>query len=796
MAIQGTQADMIERLDSQIKEVADTIVSGDKPKGSEDWSEEQWISYYRDLKDKGIELGGISNQIENFSKDMTNVAKDFGTKNAKSFNFLKQKLSQFSEDINNTQYTNDNLENDKFKDANDVKIKLDSLDHNSALDWLSSFFNEDSLIVDENSGKTTEALSLAKDFISRFYSSQDEQEKLELCSIIFDKLIPEGKKETINEEGEIPVTYEENIKAKVSMNTEIENYIKKIAKQDAGNVKKSFNLQKNAQAKTVENVIMFGPEGNKPDAFTGMLINDWHLVERNKGFGLRVDDVYNIDWENTWRKNIMDKYFRSYKDKDGNWVGGYIESRFEVDKNVPPTNDYQLKPGEIRKPFVPEFSHTEARLEAARTQMNKERDYSPASKGEVFNWKEAQSKKANFDLRLKHELKTFFVNNEEFVGFDNSDYSLPSDLLNKYGIQKINNYYAVPKAKFYASPEIQDIFRQIGVHIPQQRTANSVKKNTKFAQYTIEEKNTVSGSPSYIIKDNQGKIIAAYSSSKHMFGDQAKALAEKKLEELNGVQKQAQVDFEQVKYDFISGEEKAKKMTTEELHYAIKDLKKTIEIQEQSRREGGHVPKLGYYWDEYHTYVQELNKRKKIATTKSLYKLAELPALKAPRDIFKDPEAKNSDYSEWCPRCGGLVDKETKQCKNCNKVGLNSQNPTLGKPITEAPQKGQKLNSPVQQNNFVQRNQVMAANVAKEIYFDGNSFYCFAANDEKKFFKTYKEAKGFKQKSPSDILTKQRELRPKQMKQLISDPFEDSSLDDDLDNDEVTQTADNLGIDG
>ena len=64
-------------------------------------------------------------------------------------------------------------------------------------------------------------------------------------------------------------------------------------------------------------------------------------------------------------------------------------------------------------------------------------------------------------------------------------------------------------------------------------------------------------------------------------------------------------------YDFIRGEEKAKRMTEDELNFAIKDLKETIDIQEDSYRKGGHTPKLGYYHDELHTYLKELNKRNK-----------------------------------------------------------------------------------------------------------------------------------------------------------------------------------------
>lgn len=68
-------------------------------------------------------------------------------------------------------------------------------------------------------------------------------------------------------------------------------------------------------------------------------------------------------------------------------------------------------------------------------------------------------------------------------------------------------------------------------------------------------------------------------------------------------------DFEREKYDFAAGKEKAKKMSSAELHYAIKDLKEVIEVQEKSSKEGASTPKLGYYHDELHTYLAELKER-------------------------------------------------------------------------------------------------------------------------------------------------------------------------------------------
>ena len=66
------------------------------------------------------------------------------------------------------------------------------------------------------------------------------------------------------------------------------------------------------------------------------------------------------------------------------------------------------------------------------------------------------------------------------------------------------------------------------------------------------------------------------------------------------------------RYDFNAGNEKARNMSTEELRFALKDLKETIKIQEESAKAGMHTPKLGYYWDELSTYLGELKRRQDI----------------------------------------------------------------------------------------------------------------------------------------------------------------------------------------
>ncbi len=80
--------------------------------------------------------------------------------------------------------------------------------------------------------------------------------------------------------------------------------------------------------------------------------------------------------EALWRMYVMDKFTREYQDKDGKWVGGYINDRFHVfpyagTPGNPKVardggNQMQLAPGErTRKPRPHQWS-VERRLEEAR----------------------------------------------------------------------------------------------------------------------------------------------------------------------------------------------------------------------------------------------------------------------------------------------------------------------------------------------------------------------------------------------------------------------------------------------
>ncbi len=220
-----------------------------------------------------------------------------------------------------------------------------------------------------------------KQLMEQYFTLDDEGQKGVLAAQIFnDPNFPPTLKQ------------EQGIMTQREHFGEVQKIIKKLAEDTVKkNKQKPFNLTKTAQHKALENAILWGPEQSQIDPFLHQPVSDWHIVERNKGFGLVVDDVWNIDYETIWRENIMDKFSRPYRNKDGDWVGGYLHKRFEMDKNIPATSNYQLKPGEIRKPILPEYGNTESRLQAARAAGDIE---GAIDTSKPFNWKEASKKKS------------------------------------------------------------------------------------------------------------------------------------------------------------------------------------------------------------------------------------------------------------------------------------------------------------------------------------------------------------------------------------------------------------------
>lgn len=269
-----------------------------------------------------------------------------------------------------------NIETKKYETHNDLNEMLRGIANNP-----NGFYIAWNEILSENPKYPDSAQSALKDYLRNFESKAEEQ-ILDEADIIHKYIY--GKENTMK--------YKAPYKEVSSSVNEISNIIRKIAQETVEQEeKKPFNI-KTAQHKTKTDAIMYGPGQTRIDPFYRKPVSDWHIVERNKGFGLVVDDIWNIDYEAIWRGNIMDKYSRPYRDTNtGEWVGGYIQKRFEVDKNIPETSNIQLKPGQKRRPILPQYGNTESRLQEARSNGEIE---GASDTSKPFNWKEASKKKS------------------------------------------------------------------------------------------------------------------------------------------------------------------------------------------------------------------------------------------------------------------------------------------------------------------------------------------------------------------------------------------------------------------
>ncbi len=236
----------------------------------------------------------------------------------------------------------------------------------------------------------------ATDALKAWFETGNEERKSTLQQMIYHGL-PEAMRN--RQPGDIgvqnvPVTETQFGDTVASYLAGINTEIQKIAKEAVSKkMSKVFNLKKVAQHQTVNRTIMWGPSQMRPDPFLrGQPVSDWHILERNKGVGQDIDGYWGVDWETIWRGTIMDKYSRPYRDtKTGKWIGGYIEKRFEVDKNIPETNNLQLLPGERRRPILPEYGLTEARLQSMRNKDDGHLGRVFNNTEKPFNWHEAQS---------------------------------------------------------------------------------------------------------------------------------------------------------------------------------------------------------------------------------------------------------------------------------------------------------------------------------------------------------------------------------------------------------------------
>ena len=159
-----------------------------------------------------------------------------------------------------------------------------------------------------------------------------------------------------------------------------------------------LNNNKNAMMKTAadqfgQQYLLYGPTEKRicpklrgKNLSVGDVVSEYtcrmHCID-----GIAIDDNKTICGEALWRANAMDKYSREYVNKDGDIIGGYINKRFEVNRNVQEENKMRLKPGETRKPRPAAWGNTESRLQDMRSKEGQARDYRPETNtGDPFEW--------------------------------------------------------------------------------------------------------------------------------------------------------------------------------------------------------------------------------------------------------------------------------------------------------------------------------------------------------------------------------------------------------------------------
>lgn len=232
---------------------------------------------------------------------------------------------------------------------------------------------------------------IADDFktgLNQFFESDPaSEEAVDIANKLYDlysKIHPPKSKEDFKD-----ISKEKEIDIATASTMDVVKLAQTLANKNI-NKSKSFNLTKIAQHKGIDSsVILTGPGQTSLSPFTRDVQGGLHLIEQNKGFGLKIDDILDIDFEAIWRGNIMDKYNQPYRDEKGNYVGGYINRRFEVDRNIPVGNNLQLLPGTRHRPWMPEYSTLESRMEVSRGNRDKLQDPFTFSKLSVgpFNLK-------------------------------------------------------------------------------------------------------------------------------------------------------------------------------------------------------------------------------------------------------------------------------------------------------------------------------------------------------------------------------------------------------------------------
>jgi len=128
--------------------------------------------------------------------------------------------------------------------------------------------------------------------------------------------------------------------------------------------------------------------------------------------------------EALWRRHVMDKFSREFKDKDGKWVGGYINERFQTFKDDG-GNQMQLAHGERTRLPRPHQYSTERRLEEARGE--KVADFLTASDHKMVKLAKVEEIKSNDYAMFNDvvEMKEAGISDEDIITKISDHYNEP-----------------------------------------------------------------------------------------------------------------------------------------------------------------------------------------------------------------------------------------------------------------------------------------------------------------------------------------------------------------------------------
>ena len=187
---------------------------------------------------------------------------------------------------------------------------------------------------------------------------------------------------------------------------------------------------------------------------------------------LVLDDDPNRTYclEALWRRHVMDKFSREFKDKDGKWVGGYINERFQTFKDDG-GNQMQLAHGERTRLPRPHQYSTESRLSEGR--------------GEEITFQTASSNKfvklASVDTKEATKVDQIFSDVIEMKEAGLSDEDIIYKVAEHYN-ETIQTVAVIHKAA------TKSLITHSGIVYAHN---NSLKKNAQIAQTSLPPKSTV-----------------------------------------------------------------------------------------------------------------------------------------------------------------------------------------------------------------------------------------------------------------------------------------------------------------